>query len=155
ILDTGTKVFASAGTARQKWPVGERVQLSARGQTSFQSVALLTSGAFRVSGAVLRIDDRDVGTLVLGTTLDEAYARVLAALAQAGIVITVNGAIVAHTVPDKVTRDLLAPDGDPGATRRLDGDEYAIRTLFTSGPARIYSLTSIDAAANEATHDAL
>lgn len=155
ILDTNSRVFASAGTARQRWPVGERVQLSARGQTAFQSVAVVPQGAFRVSGAALRSDDRDVGTLVLGTTLDEAYARVLANLAQAGIVITVNGEVVARTVPEQVTRDLLSAEGDPGETRRLDADEYAIRTLFASGPARIYSLTSIDGAARNATRDAL
>jgi putative nucleotidyltransferase with HDIG domain len=155
ILDTSNRVFASAGSARQRWPVGERVQLSARGQTAFQGVAVVPSGAFRVSGAVLKVNDRDVGTLVLGTALDEAYARVLANLAQAGIVITVNGGVVGRTVAEEVTRDLLAAEGDPGETRRLANDEYAIRTLFASGPARIYSLASIDAAARSATREAL
>jgi len=155
VLDSNARVFASAGTARQRWPVGEHVQLSARGQGSFQSVAVLSSGAFRVSGAALRVDERDVGTLLLATTLDEAYARDLAKLSQAGIVITVNGIVVGQTVPEQVTRDLLGADGNPGPTRRLGRDEYAIRTLFTSGPVRIYSLTSIDAAANKATREAL
>jgi putative nucleotidyltransferase with HDIG domain len=155
ILDTNNRVFASAGSARQRWPVGERVQLSARGQTAFQGVAVVPSGAFRVSGAVLKVNDRDVGTLVLGTALDEAYARVLANLAQAGIVITVNGGVVGRTVAEEVTRDLLAAEGDPGETRRLANDEHAIRTLFASGPARIYSLASIDAAARSATREAL
>src|SRR5262245_58043292 len=123
VLDTKNRVFASAGGARQRWPVGERVQLSARGQTAFQGVAVVPSGAFRVSGAALRVDDRDVGTLVLGTALDDAYARVLANLSQAGIVITVNGGVVARTVPADVTRDLLAAEGDPGEARRLDRDE--------------------------------
>jgi putative nucleotidyltransferase with HDIG domain len=155
VLDTGSRVFASAGTARQRWPAGERVLLSPRGQSAFQSVAILPNGSYRVSGAVLRIDDRDVGTLVLGTTLDEAYARVLANLAQTGIVITVNGAVVGRTVPEPVAKDLLASEGESSNTRRLDNDEYAIRTLFTSGPARIYSLTSIDAAARQAQREAL
>jgi putative nucleotidyltransferase with HDIG domain len=155
ILDTNLRVFASAGTARHKWPVGERVALSARGQTTFQSVGIVPTGAFRVTGAALRSDDRDVGTLVLGTTLDDAYARVLANLARAGIVITVNGGVVARTVPEQATIDLLAAEGEPGETRRLDSEEYAIRTLFASGPARIYSLTSIDAAARSATREAL
>ena len=37
----------------------------------------------------------------------------------------------------------------------MNGEEYAIRTLLASGPARIYSLTSIDAAARVATREAL
>jgi putative nucleotidyltransferase with HDIG domain len=155
VLDPSSRVFSSAGTARQKWPAGERVMLSARSQTAFQSVAVVPGGVFRVSGTPLRVEGRDVGTLVLGTTLDDAYARVLASLAQAGIVITVNASVVARTVPEEVTKDLLAAEGDPGTTRRLNGEEYAIRTLFASGPARIYSLTSIDAAARTATRDAL
>jgi len=155
LIDTNNRVFASAGSARQRWPVGERVQLSARGETAFQGVAVVQSGAFRVSGAVLRVNDRDVGTLVLGTALDEAYARVLADLAQADIVITVNGSVVGRTVAEDVTQDLLAAEGDPGDTRRLANDEYAIRTLFASGPARIYSLASIDAAARKTTREAL
>src|SRR4030095_12091552 len=78
VLDTNSRVLASAGTARQKWPMGERVVLSARSQRAFQSVAVVPVGVFRVSGAPLQAAGRDIGTLVLGTTLDNAYARVLA-----------------------------------------------------------------------------
>jgi len=155
ILDSDNRVFASAGSARQRWPLNERVVLSGRESTPFQSVAVVSAGAFRVSGAGLRLDDRDVGTLVLGTSLDESYAQVLANLSRAGIVITVDHEVVARTVPEQVTRDLVAAEGEPGETSRLNGEEYAIRTLLASGPARIYSLTSIDAAARVATREAL
>jgi putative nucleotidyltransferase with HDIG domain len=164
ILDPNGRVFASVG--KQKWPIGGRVQLSTRGPGTFQGVAVVPEdGAYRVYGASLRILDKEVGTLVLGNTLDMAYARQLANLlspgppggpiAPAGIVITVNGVVVARTVPEDVTRDLLTAEGEPGQTRRLAGEEYAIRTLFSSGPARIYSLSSIDAAARSATGDAM
>jgi putative nucleotidyltransferase with HDIG domain len=155
ILDAENRVFASAGTARQRWPLGEKVMLSARETTTFQSVAVLAAGAFRVSGAGLRFDDRDVGTLLLGTSLDETYALELENLSRADIVITMNHAVVAHTVSQEVTRDLVAMEGETGDTRRLNGEEYAIQTLLASGPVRIYSLTSIDAAAREATREAL
>ena len=88
ILDTEGRVFASAGSARQQWPVNEKVMLSARESTTFQTVAVVAAGAFRASGAPLRLDDRDVGTLVLGTSLDDDYAEILAGLSRAGIVIT-------------------------------------------------------------------
>ena len=155
IIDAEGRVFASAGSARQQWPVNEKVMLSARESTAFHAVAVLAAGAFRASGAPLRLDDRDVGTLVLGTSLDNAYAEVLAGLSHAGIVITVNHQVVARTVPEDVTRDLVANEGEPGETTQLNGEEYAIRTLLSSGPVRIYSLTSIDAAASEATREAL
>ena len=155
VLDMDNRIFASAGTARDRWPVNERATLTARESSTFQTVAVVPAGAFRVSGAGLRFDNRDVGTLVLGTSLDESYAQVLSNLSRAGIVITVNHVVVARTAPDQVTRDLVAADGEPGETRRLDGEEYAIRTLLAQGPVRIYSLTSIDGAARTATREAL
>jgi putative nucleotidyltransferase with HDIG domain len=155
ILDSESRVFASAGAARQQWPPSERVMLSTRESTTFQTVAVVAAGAFRVSGAPLRLDDRDVGTLVLGTSLDNAYAEALAELSSAEIVITVDHQVAASTVPDEVTRDLVADEAEPNGTTQLNGEEYAVRTLLSSGPVRIYSLTSIDAAARAATRDAM
>jgi putative nucleotidyltransferase with HDIG domain len=134
--------------------VHEHVVLSAR-ETTFQSVAMVPAGAFRVSWAPLQLGDRTIGTLVLGTSLDEAYARDLASLSRAGIVIIAERTVVARTVSEDVTRDLIASESDAGETRRLHGEEYAVRTLLASGPVRIYSLSSIDAAARQATREAL
>ena len=154
ILDTEGRVFASAGSARQQWPVNEKVMLSAREPTTFHAVAVVAAGAFRASGAPLRLDNRDVGTLVLGTSLDNAYAEILAESVACGHRDHGEPQVVARTVPEEVTRDLVANEGEPRTTQ-LNGEEYAIRTLLSSGPVRIYSLTSIDAAAREATRDAL
>jgi putative nucleotidyltransferase with HDIG domain len=154
ILDGESRVFASAGTSRQRWPANERVKLSSRSSGTFQTVAVIADGAFRVSGVPLRLDERAVGTLVLGTSLDKAYAEVLADLSRTGIVITVNHEVIAGTVGEEITRDLVA-GGEPSDTAQLNGEEYAIRTLLASGPVRIYSLTSIDAAARSATSDAM
>ena len=96
ILDNENRVFSSAGSARQRWPLNQRVALAARGPTTFQSVAVFSDGAFRVSGAGLHFDDRDIGTLVLGTSLDDNYALVLANLSRAGIVITIDREVVAR-----------------------------------------------------------
>jgi putative nucleotidyltransferase with HDIG domain len=156
ILDAEGRVFASAGTARLQWPANEHVTLSLRETTTtFQTVAVVRASAFRISGAPLRYDDRDVGTLVLGASLDNFYAEILSGLSRAGIVITVDRKVVARTVAEEITRDLVATDEEPGDTGRLNGEEYAIRTLFASGPVRIFSLISIDAAARNATRDAL
>jgi putative nucleotidyltransferase with HDIG domain len=155
ILDRDGRVFASAGSARQQWPPNQKVALSIREPSTFHAVAMLPAGVFRVSGAPLQLDNRDVGTLVLGTSLDDAYARVLADLSGADIVITVDHKVVARTVPQEVTRDLLAADIEPGETTQLNGEEYAVRTPLSSGPVHIYSLSSIDVAAREATRSAM
>jgi putative nucleotidyltransferase with HDIG domain len=115
----------------------------------------LPRGAFRIAGSVLSLRDREIGALVIGTSLDANYARELANLASADVVITVNGMVAASTAPREVAADLVNAGGRTAETATLDGEEYAIRTLAGSGPARIYTLASIDAAARTATRDAL
>ena len=154
IVDTQGRVFASSGRSRARWPVDERVQLPGKAPT-FQGVVALPAGAFRISGASLSLADRDIGALVLGTSLDGNYAQELSNLSNAGVVITVNGEVVARTVAPEVTADLARAGAAPGGTRRLNGEEYAIRQLFANGPARVYTLTSLDAAARAATRSAL
>jgi putative nucleotidyltransferase with HDIG domain len=155
IVDTSGHVFTSAGRLRDQWPADQAITVPDDGQPTFQSVVLLPGGPFRVTGARLRLnDDRDIGALVFGTSLDANYAQELSTLSNAGIVIIVNGAVIARTVPVQATRDLVAmPVG--ADIRSLNGEEYAVRPLLTSGPARIYTLTSIDAAARTATREAM
>ena len=155
ILDQAGRIFVSVGAEGERWPAGERVNLGAHPQTTFQGVAVLPSGAFRVSAARLTLGDRDVGTLVLATSLDSHYAKQLAELSRAGIVITVDDKVTASTVAANVARDLAGGPHTPDAERRLAGEDYAIGTLLASGPVRIYTLTSIDAAARAATQSAL
>ena len=155
ILDVGGYVFTSAGPSRDRWPREERITPPIGGLSTFDDIVSLPQGAFRISGAALRLLDRDVGALVIGTSLDASYARELSNMASADVVITVNGDIVASTVPGDVAADLVSAESETGETRTLGGDEYAIRTLIASGSVSIYTLASIDAAARGATRDAL
>jgi putative nucleotidyltransferase with HDIG domain len=155
ILDSTGRVFVSTGPSADGWPPGEPITI-ATGATTFQGVIALPRGAFRVSGAALRLLDRDIGSLVVGTSLDNRYARELSSLASAHVVIVVDGEVVASTLPGSVTTDLA---GDAPSllaeARTLGGEEYASRLLIESGPARIFTLASIDSAAQAATRDAL
>jgi len=154
VVETDGRIFTSAGPASWRWPVGTSVDIPGGAQPVFQSVAVLPGGAFRVTGARLTFGDRAIGALVAGTSLDGNYAQELSNLSTAGVVITVNGAVVARTVPDQVARDLVASRAS-GGTVTLNAEEYAVRPMLFSGPARIFMLTSIDAAARTATRDAL
>jgi putative nucleotidyltransferase with HDIG domain len=156
IVDASGRIFVSAGPASDRWPAGQPLRLPAASSSTFDTVVALPGGVFRVSGAALTLGgDRDVGTLLAGTSLDEKYARELAARSGAGVVITVNGTVVAKTVPDAVTAALTAGGDQSGGMRELAGEEYAIRPLFEMGPARVYALSSIDAAARDATRSRL
>ncbi len=154
ILDAGGRIFVGAGPLKERWARGEHITIPA-GTATFQDIAALPQGAFRISGSVLSLLDRDIGALVLGTSLDGNYARELSNLASADIVITVNGAVAASTAPDAVAADLVRAGGGAGDTVTLGGEEYAVRTLVGSGPARIFTLASIDTAARTATREAL
>ena len=112
-------------------------------------------GAFRYASTPLRLGDRTVGTLLVGTVLGNDYARELARLSDAGIIITVNDSVVAGTASDALTRAVVASIGELRSTMTLNGEEYAIRPLLAAGVARIYMLASIDAAARAATRNAL
>ena len=154
IVQTNGQIFTSAGAAANRWPAGQKIDVPIGVQPTFQSVAVLPQGAFRITGASLMFNDRVIGALVAGTSLDANYAQELSNLSTAGVVIAVNNAIIARTVPEDVARDLVAAKST-GSTTMLGDEEYAVRTLLSSGPARIYTLTSIDAAARQAQRDAL
>jgi putative nucleotidyltransferase with HDIG domain len=154
VVETDGRIFTSAGPAAARWPSGQKVDIPSGTPATFQSVAVLPAGAFRVTGARLMFGDRVIGALVAGTSLDANYAQELSNLSTAGVVITVNNSVVARTVPEEVAKDLVASRLTAG-TGTLGSEEYAIRTMLSSGPARIYTLTSIDAAARDATSDAL
>jgi putative nucleotidyltransferase with HDIG domain len=155
VVETDGRIFTSAGPSAGRWPSGQRVVDVPTGvQPTFQSVVVLPTGAFRVTGARLTFGDRAIGALVAGTSLDANYAQELSNLSLAGVVITVNGSIVARTVPEQVARDLAASNQATG-TRVLGNEEYAVRVLSDLAPARVYTLTSIDAAAREPTKAAL
>ena len=152
-LDPEGRVFASGGAAAARWPAGLQVRQTSNSASS--GVAIVPSGAFRYSSAPLLYGDRSVGSLVVATSLDTAYAEELGRLADAGIVITVNDVPVAGTVGEALTRAVVASTGELRSTMALGGEEYAIRTLMALGAVRIYMLSSIDAVARGATRSAL
>src|SRR4051812_36876863 len=106
VVETDGRIFTSAGAAASFWPLGEKLDLPLSAERTFQSVAVVAAGAFRVTGARLTFGDRVVGALVAGTSLDANYAQQLSNLSTAGVVITVNSSVIARTVPEDVARDL-------------------------------------------------
>ena len=154
-VDVEGRVFASGGPAATLWRAGVHVPGLTEQVAPSTGVALLASGAFRYRSTPLTVDDRHVGSLVVATILGNEYARELARLSDAGIIITVNDAVVAGTVSATLTRAVLASIDELRSTMSLNGEEYVIRPLLASGPARVYMLTSIDAATRAASRTAL
>ena len=158
IVTTDGAQFAVAGTNRDQWDSTQSLAFDPAANT-FQQVVVQREGAFRINGARLRLTDGDldetVGTLIVGTSLDANYAQDLSNLSNAGIVIVVGTRVLARTVPEPVALALAAQPAMMSGTTTLDDGEYAVGTLVNTGAARIYLLSSIDAAARAATRDAL
>ena len=120
ILDAESRVFASAGSAAAAL-AGERdasgSRIVASGDISdrrgHRRRARSASPASRSAST-----SATVGTLVLGTSLDDAYAEVLADLSRAGIVITVNHEVVARHGPARRSRAISSPSKASRAKRR-------------------------------------
>src|SRR6185436_14989966 len=106
----------SAGPSQDKWQRGLLVNVPPIGPPTFQDIVVLPGGAFRLSGAVLSLGDREIGALIVGTSLDERFARELAALAGADVVITVGSNVVASTLATNVATDLVKSGGDARST---------------------------------------
>jgi putative nucleotidyltransferase with HDIG domain len=158
IVGNDGRQFAVAGANRDEWDINQPLSLDTAGDT-FQQVIVEPGGAFRVSAARLRIGTDSlapaVGTLLVGASLDANYAQDLANLSHAGIVITVGDAIRARTVSEPAARALAEQRGATGGILKLAGEEYAVGTLLDSNNVRVFMLSSIDAAAQPATREAL
>ena len=150
LLDLDGKVFASSGPTRDLWPVGQTIDAAG-------NVAVVPGGGvFQVTGAPLQVaGDRDVGTMLVATPLDAAYALVLSELLGTDIVITRGSDVVARTVPENIARALLTAGASRDGMLLLQDEEYAAKPLLPPGRVRIYSLNSIDRASRTATREAL
>jgi putative nucleotidyltransferase with HDIG domain len=154
ILGSDGRVFAAAGRSSDRWPRSLRVELQSGGEATFQDIVAVSGSVYRVSAARLWLNDLDIGSLVVARNLDTTYAKELSDLSSAGVVIAIADRVLAATVADDVAAELARTAGVE-TTQRFGGEEYAVRTLFQSGEARIFTLVSIDAAARTATQDAL
>jgi putative nucleotidyltransferase with HDIG domain len=154
-LDPEGRVFGSGGPAATLWSAGQLVEGLAARVIGPNGVAVVPGGAFRYVSAPIRFGESAVGTLLVGTILGDEYARELARLSDAGIVILVGNTVVAGTASEALTRAVVASIGELRTAMLLNGEQYAIRPLLFSGPVRIFMLASIDAAARQATRDAV
>ena len=159
IVDRRGEIVASAGPRAPAFRPGLAIKTRAD-ETSDRGDAVVTmpAGVFRVIGVPLLLEDVVIGTLQLGTALDEGYARQLAALARAHSAIVIDDHVAATTLPPAAAEELVryaAVAGRSSTIVELGGESWAVRQVHTVGPATSLALASIDAAAAEATSSAL
>jgi putative nucleotidyltransferase with HDIG domain len=149
LADASGATIAAAGRRRDDWPVQAHVPAGAQSAASFISGP---SGVFRTASVDVVFQDHRLGSLQLATALDNQYTRELSVLSGADALIVSQGEAIASTIAKNrlrmLTGKLLAILPARG-TIRLDNAEYAVRLLFSEGPASVYVLDSIDESAAE------
>jgi putative nucleotidyltransferase with HDIG domain len=148
VTEPSGTLLASAGGAAALWIPGRRVHLPrpAGGDVAFDQIVSLGTDRFRVTAAPIWLGDTNVGLLVVGTRVDDAYAAQLAGVLRTNIAVLLDDGIVATTLAPEVRmrfeQALTAALGDSG-TLDLDGEPFAYRRLHRLGPASIYAMDSI------------
>jgi hypothetical protein len=156
VVDEAGAAVAIAGRHRHAWVVNGHTPLVT--PRAGAAVVSLPAGVFRVVTAELVVQDTPVGTLQLGTALDDRYVRELSTLSGAPTLVVSASGVVASTLPAAALREVT-----PAVIRALPGSEvvklagtqYAVRSLFGEAGAGVYVLDSIDAAAAPAMRRAL
>ncbi len=151
LVDARQRTLVAVGRLADRWPRGQTVSMvGSKDPDSFDGVARMNSRVFRVVTVPLVIDEASIGTLYLATSLDQAYAQELAALAGTKIAISSENVLLASTLPPVAARQFEAALADrrpSDGTIVLDGESHAFRRLVDIGDTTIYALGSIDESA--------
>lgn len=160
VLGARQQVIASAGRLSAGWRANRLVALPGIDEsTAAESIVALDGGqTFRVTSAPLKLGRAWIGSLVVGTVLDDHFASRLASVARTSVAVVANGRVIATTLDAPSRRELesrAAQGLDQAGLLDIDGASFAYRRLQQLGPTAFYALDSIDAAIGRVTHDAL
>jgi putative nucleotidyltransferase with HDIG domain len=158
VVDAHGVVVASAGPKAAAFVPGAPMRVrSTEGDDAAETVVVTPVGAFRVLEVPLEVGDATIGSLELGTALDQAYARRMNELARADSAIVIDNHVWATTLPPRVANELgrraAIADGT-SAIIDLAGESWLVRHVNSVGPATFFALASIDASASAATSEA-
>lgn len=153
--DAQQNTLGSAGSLRDRWPLGHPVSLVPTGSeaSSYNGVVEAGDRVFRVVAVPLLFADTAIGTLNVATSLDLDYARLLAELSGAHVVIMRNGRAIASTLRPAATAAFEAAQLSSSAsegTYTLDREPHAFRQLVDLGETKFYALDSIEASSQRA-----
>jgi putative nucleotidyltransferase with HDIG domain len=159
VLDASGAVIASAGSHATAFAPGTVMRApNAPAAMGRDTVVVTPTGPFRVMEVPLELVNATIGSLELGTALDDAYARQMARLARAHSAIVIGNRVWATTLTAPVAEELgrrgLVADGASSIVE-LGGESWLVRHVNSIGPATFFALASVDQAAAGATATAL
>jgi putative nucleotidyltransferase with HDIG domain len=157
LVDARNKTLAAAGRLAERWQRGSAVNVvaDAADSASYDGVVHTGDHTFRVvSVPLLLTSDTLIGTLYIATSLDKAYANLLARSSRTQIAIVADDLLLASTLVPDASREFeaaIARSKAADGVLSLRGESHAFRQLFHIGDTSIYALGSIDEASGPAT----
>lgn len=154
IADRDGRIVASGGKMATAWPRGTLLGRVDDDTPTDRAVEVGT-GTYYVVSVPLQLGAASIGSLELGTALDEHYARELADLSNSHAAILSAHGVLATTMSRGASQDLQAfrASTTPGPlTMTLAGESWAIQPLSQIGDVTFLALASIDAAAGQQTN---
>jgi putative nucleotidyltransferase with HDIG domain len=157
LVDGRGASLAAVGPLAGRWPDGRPVQageMRSRPDLEFDGVIQAGGDVFRAVRVPLVLNEGvTIGSLYVATALDRRFAEQLDRMSRARTAIVNDGAVIATTLAPSATRELetaLRRGSPDEGVIELDGGSQAYLRLATAGQARIYAISSIDAAADVA-----
>jgi putative nucleotidyltransferase with HDIG domain len=155
VADSAGRVVASGGRMAAEWPRGTAIGATGGVEPPSDRTVAVGGGIYHVVSVPLQLGEATIGSLVLGTALDQAYARELADLSRGQAAILVRGTVLASTLSGPAARDLAAFSSSNAGIMTLAGESWAIQPLSRLGDVSFLALGSIDRAAAGRTTAAL
>ncbi len=144
------RIVASGGRHAASWARGVTIEGRRAGTAATDLAATVGTGTYHVISVPLLLDSATIGSLELGTALDDDYARELADLSRGDAAIIKGNTVMASTLAGPAARDLAAHGAAATATARtltLADESWAVQPLSQVGDVTFLALQSIDVAA--------
>ena len=151
LVENGT-VLASAGRRANDWPAGARVSWVEPAEGD-EVVISRGPSLFLATTVPLQLGPDLLGTVVLATPLDDAYANSLSAGARADVVIFHQGKVVASSTTGALGAEIASVALPAAGPVIVNGQELVVRRLAQLGSTAVYAVSSVASAATATTSE--
>ena len=152
LVDGTGAILASAGRRSNDWPPGARVAWAQPAEGD-EVVIGRGRGLFLATTVPLQLGPDTVGTVLLATPLDDAYATTLSAGARADVVIFHQGHVVASSTTSGLRKAIESAGLPAAGPVVVDGQELVVRRLSQLGSTDVYAVSSVASAATATTSE--
>ncbi len=152
LVDGTGAILASAGRRSNDWPPGARVAWAQPAEGD-EVVISRGRGLFLATTVPLQLGPDTVGTVLLATPLDDAYATTLSAGARADVVIFHQGQVVASSTASGLRKEIESAGLPAAGPVIVNGQELVVRRLSQLGSTGVYAVSSVASAATATTSE--